>query len=147
MSIPEPISAPSAYLGFPFRITTNGARQSGRQLHIKELVIQTLLTAENERVFLPEFGIGLQRLLFAPMTDTLWDRVETRLVADLSEVLRGDADTSSIVVSVRPDIGNAEILRIKVKYRLAAIDRNDSVELALSGDQPLNANTQQRELL
>ena len=147
MSTPESITAPSAYLGFPFRVTVNGARQSGRQLHIKELVIQTLLTSAYERVFLPEFGLGLQRLLFAPMTDTLWERVETRLVADLSEVLRGDADTSSIVVSVRPDIGNAEILRIKVKYRLAAIDQNDSLELALSGDQVLDSNTQQKDLL
>ncbi|MCY0096587.1 GPW/gp25 family protein [Hoeflea ulvae] len=146
MSLPDPINAPGAYLGFPLRISGDGARQSGRKLHLKELVIQSLLTAAGERVFVPNFGIGIQRFVFAPMTENLWERIENRLIGDLSEILRGDADTNSISVSARPDAGQSEILRVVVRYRLIAIDREDSVELAISGDDMMSAETTQKEL-
>ena len=115
-------------------------------LHLKELVAQTLLTAAGERVFVPRFGIGVQRLVFAPMTETLWERVETRLLADLSEILRGDADTSTISVSARPDDAQPEVLRILIRYKLIAIEREDQIELSVSGDDVMTADTTQREL-
>ena len=146
MSIPEPFDARSAYLGFPLRVTGEGGRQAGRIQHIRELVLQALLTSPGERVFVEEFGIGAQRLVFAPMNETLWARIENRLVADLSDILQGDADTSSITVTARPDEGAGEVLRISISYRLIAIDRRESVEVDLAGSDMLDAMTRPQEL-
>lgn len=145
MAGPESLSSPTSYLGFPLRISSDGARQADRLLHIKENIVQALLTASGERVFLSEYGVGVPRLLFAPMEDALWARVEQRLTADVGDILRGEADPSSIRVTARPDAADEAILRITITYRLAALRLDDRVDLAISGAGLLTAETAQRE--
>lgn len=145
MAGPESLAARTAYLGFPLRIGPEGARQANRLLHIKENIVQALLTAPGERVFVSDYGIGVPRLLFAPMENSLWARVEQRLTADLGDILRGEADPSSIRVAARPDASDEAILRITITYRLAALRIDDRVDLAISGDGLLTAETTQRE--
>lgn len=141
MAGPESLAAPTRYVGFPLRIGPNGVRQADRLTHIKENIVQALMTASGERVFRSDYGIGVPRLLFAPMEGALWARVEHRLTADLTDILRGEADPSSIRVSVRPDAGNPALLRIRVSYTLAALKLDDRVEVAIAGDGALTANT------
>lgn len=58
---------------FPFRIAS-GAGQAAQAIyadHVQQMVRQVLLTDPGERVDLPEFGAGLRRLLFAPLSSGL----------------------------------------------------------------------------
>ena len=96
-------------------------------------------------MFLSEYGVGVPRLLFAPMEDALWARVEQRLTADVGDILRGEADPSSIRVTARPDAADEAILRITITYRLAALRLDERVDLAISGAGLLTAETTQRE--
>lgn len=39
--------------------------------HIRDMILQTLFTAQGERVNRPDFGCGLMQLVFAPNSDEL----------------------------------------------------------------------------
>lgn len=59
------LSDPS-YLAFPFRIGTDGAKTSTRARHVREQIEQVLFTNPKERVFRPDFGAGVRKLIFEP---------------------------------------------------------------------------------
>jgi len=54
-------------LAFPYSIDAAGrTAQTERDLHIRDLIEQTLLTSPGERVNRPTFGTGLRQMVFAP---------------------------------------------------------------------------------
>ena len=55
-------------VGFDARGRT---RAVSREDHIRDLIHQVLFTNPGERVNRPEFGCGLRRLVFAPLSDPL----------------------------------------------------------------------------
>ncbi len=59
------------HLAFPFRIAPDGRTATPATVgdHVKGEVIQLLLTSPGERPFLPTFGGGLRRLVFAANSD------------------------------------------------------------------------------
>ncbi|MDH5543391.1 MAG: GPW/gp25 family protein [Nitrospinota bacterium] len=53
------------YIGFPFSINGRGRTNSaGYSKHIVQLIEQVLFTGQEERVNRPDFGCGINRLLF-----------------------------------------------------------------------------------
>jgi hypothetical protein len=128
----EQLNARNRYLAFPFRMNREGVGQSGRQAHIREQITRMLYTQPGERVFLPEWGIGLAQLLFAPMTDAMWRRVEVSLASSLAEALAGEVLADSIQVSVGPAPGDAATLKIVIRYTLAAVNLNEKVEFDIT---------------
>jgi phage baseplate assembly protein W len=54
------------HLSFPFRIAADGRTATVRAIedHVRDEVLQLLLTNGGERLFLPEFGGGVRRLVF-----------------------------------------------------------------------------------
>lgn len=64
------MSAPDGrHLSFPFRVGRDGrlATVASLEDHIRDEIIQLVLTSPGERVFLPDFGGGARRLVFAPL--------------------------------------------------------------------------------
>jgi phage baseplate assembly protein W len=62
-------NAPFTSLKYPFAIDSNRGRvaqETDYDDHIRQLVLQTLLTAPGERINRPELGCGVKRLVFAP---------------------------------------------------------------------------------
>ncbi len=61
MSLPD-----GAHLSFPFRISPEGRTATVASLedHVYGEVIQLLLTNPGERLFVPDFGGGIRRLVF-----------------------------------------------------------------------------------
>jgi len=57
-------------IAFPFRIdgASGQAAQAAYQDHVDQMIRQVLLTDPGERAALPEFGAGLRRLVFAPLS-------------------------------------------------------------------------------
>lgn len=128
----EQLTARNRYLSFPFRMGRGGAAQSDRQAHIREQIVQLLYTQPGERVFLPKFGIGVAQLLFLPMTNTLWRRIEATLGAQIAEALTGEVLSDSISVIAGPAPDDAATLRIVIRYRLAALSLSEEVQFDIA---------------
>ncbi len=111
--LPDP-----TYMKFPFRIGDQGAAVSCRIDHVREQIEQVLFTNPGERVFRPEFGAGLRRLLFEPNAASLWDVTRKRLSAVLSTALQGEVDPRTLRVDVE---GEGERLVVVISYRLATL--------------------------
>jgi phage baseplate assembly protein W len=60
------------YVDHPYRFDARGrTAETNTSEHIRDLIEQVLFTAPGERVNRPDFGCGLQRLVFAPNSDEL----------------------------------------------------------------------------
>lgn len=60
------------YVDYPYHFDARGrTAETGTSDHIRDLIEQVLFTAPGERVNRPDFGCGLQRLVFAPNSDEL----------------------------------------------------------------------------
>jgi len=60
------------YLDFPFHLDGRGRTAvTGGDDHVRDLIIQVLFTNPGERVNRPDFGCGLQTLVFAPASEAI----------------------------------------------------------------------------
>ena len=131
--VTEQLRGSSRYLSFPFRMSRDGGRKAARTDHIREQIAMILFTQAGERVFLPEWGIGAQQLLFMPMNEQLWSRIEAQLSAGVSNALQGEVQPGSIEVSAGPAPGRPEKLDILIRYRLAALNLSEEVTFSVAG--------------
>lgn len=119
----------SQYLKFPFRVSDDGPNISPRLDHVREQIEQVLFTSPKERVFRPEFGIGVRRLVFEPNNVALRATTLNQLNASLAEALHGEVDPRTLEI----DVSNEnEKLIIHISYVLAAINRQESHTFPLS---------------
>ena len=58
-------------LAFPYRISGAGRTDDQQDDHIRDMIEQVLFTSPGERVNRPDFGTGLQELIFAPASDEM----------------------------------------------------------------------------
>jgi phage baseplate assembly protein W len=118
------------YLAFPLRIGSNGPEKAGRARHVRDQIEQVLFTLAGERVFRPEFGAGVQALLFEPNASVVWQVARKRLVASLAEALSGEVDPRSIEVEVS---GENATLTITVSYALATLGVRENQTFTVGG--------------
>ncbi len=118
------------YLEFPLRIQSAGAVQADRSRHVRDQIEQVLFTLPNERVFRPDFGAGVQALVFEPNASAMWLVTRKRLISSLAQALSGDVDPRSLDVDVT---GQDATLSITVSYSLSTLGVRDSQTFALGG--------------
>jgi uncharacterized protein len=111
------------YLKFPFSVGETGPKTSSRVEHVREQIEQVLFTSPKERVFRPEFGVGVRRLIFEPNNVVLRNATVKRLNMSLADALYGEVDPRTLAVEVTSD---DELLLIQISYVLAAINRRES---------------------
>ena len=106
------------HLAFPFRIGSDGrtAAPVSDAAHVRDELLQLLLTSPAERLFLPEFGGGVRKLVFEPASETLRGVVKARITNGLSRWL-GHRLTVELI-EVDWDVVGAT-LEVSVKYRPA----------------------------
>lgn len=104
------------HLAFPFRIGSDGrtAAPASDAEHIRDELLQLLLTNPGERPFLPEFGGGVRKLVFEPTSDVLRGVVKARITQALSRWLGHRLTLEALEVEFR-----GETIEITVKYRPA----------------------------
>lgn len=117
------------YLTFPFRVNPEGPAISERSAHVRQQIEQTLFTNPGERVFRPEFGAGIKKLVFEPNASPLWEITRRRLVNSLIQALQGEADPQSIQIDVS---GEEEKLIISISYSLIAINVTEKYQILVS---------------
>ena len=106
------------HLAFPFRIGADGrtAAPVSDDAHVRDELLQLLLTSPAERLFLPEFGGGVRKLVFEPASETLRGVVKARITNALTRWL-GHRLTVELIDVVWDDAGAT--LEVTVKYRPA----------------------------
>ncbi len=118
-----PSLSESQFLKFPFSVGGDGPKTSSRSQHVREQIEQVLFTDTKERVFRPEFGVGVRRLIFEPNNVALRNTTLKRLSASLAQALHGEVDPRTLEIEVSNE---DEKLTIHVSYVLAAINRRES---------------------
>lgn len=102
------------HIGFPFRLDGRGCTADAtREEHIRQLIEQLLFTSPGERVNRPDFGTGLQQLVFAPNSGELATATQFLVQGALQQWL-GDLIQ---VEAVEVESQEAE-LRITVQYAI-----------------------------
>jgi phage baseplate assembly protein W len=106
------------HLSFPFRIGPDGRSVSPASdaEHVRDELLQLLLTAPGERLFLPEFGGGLRRLVFEPATDVSNGVAKARLTSAISRHLGQRLTLENVTVVWQDAAATAEIT---ISYRPA----------------------------
>ena len=135
------------HIAFPFRVGTDGriAAPVSDAEHVRDELLQLLLTSPGERLFVPEFGGGVRKLVFEPASDVLRGVVKARITQALSrwlghrltvemiEVRFGNDQTTSgerPELTLDPQTGGIEV---SVKYRPAGTSDTRVIKLQRSG--------------
>ena len=113
----------TTFLKFPFRMGADGPHSSGRIDHVREQIEQVLFTDPGERVFHPEFGVGVRALIFEPNAPALKEVARKRLLASLADALRGEVDPRTLEVDIDQE---DERLLVLISYALAAMGHRES---------------------
>lgn len=121
------------HLAFPFRIGTDGRTAAPRNdaEHVRDELLQLLLTSPGERLFLPEFGGGVRKLVFEPASDVLRGVVKARITRMLSRWL-GTRLTVELIDVTWED--GAAVLEVTVKYRPAGSADSRVVKFQRTGN-------------
>jgi phage baseplate assembly protein W len=96
------------HVDYPFSV--NSRRRTAttdRSEHIRDLIEQVLFTAQGERVNRPDFGAGVERLVFAPNSDELATATRTIVQGSLQHWLASVVEVEA--VETRSDEGTLEI--------------------------------------
>ena len=107
---------------FPFRIdpASGQAARTSYETHVEQMIRQVLLTDPGERVCLPEFGAGLRRLIFAPISAGLQASLQMTVSESLRRWLGDQITVLDVTVQTAADdttLADSEIL-IFVEYEL-----------------------------
>src|SRR4030095_322542 len=103
------------HLSFPFRIGNDGRTVAVSTLeeHVRDELMQLLLTALGERLFLGEFGGGVRRLVFESADETTAAMSKALITESVSRWLGHRIVLELLDVRIQN-----ETLEIDIKYRV-----------------------------
>jgi len=118
------------FLAYPYDVSGRGIPStSDPNSHLEQLILQVLFTNPGERVNLPQFGAGIQRLLFSPSSDTLRTSTQFLISTSLSQWLGDRIDVQQVNVASEP--GFEEQVTIEVVYTVKATQQQQTMQVKL----------------
>jgi uncharacterized protein len=126
---------PRQDIAYPFRVDPS-SQQTGQATyldHVEQMVRQLLLTSPGERVDLPQFGCGLQALVFAPMSDALAATVQLRVLQAVNQWLAGVVAAAQVSVVTSDENGALEpgTLQVTLSYTVVETQASTSTTVLL----------------
>jgi phage baseplate assembly protein W len=113
----------------PLAISAKSARlrqETDYEAYIRQLIRQVLLTAPGERINRPEFGAGVRRLVFAPLSPATASLAQTTiyqaLVTWLDSLIRVENVAAEASTPGRLDIAVTYILRARGERRFLNVE-------------------------
>jgi hypothetical protein len=101
-------------IDFPFHIDTRGRTAlTDHEDHIRDLIEQVLFTAQGERVNRPDFGCGLQQLVFAGNSEELASATQMLVQGALQQWLAEVMQVEEVRVTEED-----ALLTITIRYRV-----------------------------
>jgi phage baseplate assembly protein W len=118
------------HLAFPFRIGPDGrtAAPASDAEHVRDELLQLLLTNPGERPFVVEFGGGVRKLVFEPASDVLRGVTNARITQALSRWLGTRLTVEAVDVTFA-----GEQIEIVIKYRPAGTADSRVVKFQRTG--------------
>jgi phage baseplate assembly protein W len=116
------------YLDYPYSVSGSGIpTTTTADDHLRDLILQVLFTNPGERINLPEFGVGVQQLVFAPNSDALRTTAQFLISNNLQRWLGDRIDVNQVNVSSEP--GAEETVTIEIVYTVKATQARQSVQV------------------
>lgn len=102
------------HLSFPFRIGSDGraVQLASLEEHVRDELVQLILTNLGERAFMPEFGGGARRLVFENINDATPGVTKAMLTDAITRWLGHRLKLEELTVDV-----HEETIEIDVKYQ------------------------------
>ena len=124
------MSSTGRHLAFPFHVGPDGrtATPENESDHVRDELLQLILTAPGERPFLPDFGAGARKLIFEPTSDVLRGVVRARITQAISRWLGHRLTLEALEVNFD---GNR--IEIEIKYRPAGSPDSRVVKFQRTG--------------
>lgn len=118
---------------FPFRIdpASGQGMQASYADHVRQMILQVLLTYPGERADLPEFGCGLRQLVFAPHSMALDAATKILIQKALSRWLADQITVQQVNVSPPTD-GQEEQLLVEIVYMLTETQTQGRIVVPVS---------------
>jgi len=122
------------HLSFPFRIDENGRTQvvQSQEQHVKEELLQILLTDPGERFFLPGFGGGVKRLLFEGVAENTFALTKSTIADAISKWLGHRVVVEDLQVDATHE-GTSGI-EIAISYRVVGFPELRVLKLQKKGE-------------
>jgi phage baseplate assembly protein W len=117
-------------IDYPFAFDRRGrVAETLRDDHVRDMIEQLLFTGPGERVNRPDFGSGLQQLVFAPNSMELAAALQFTMQASLQRWLGDVISVDSLSVDVRD-----ATLDVALSYTILATGevRNDTLSRSAS---------------
>lgn len=100
---------------------------------IKQNFKMLVLTCPGERTMLPDFGVGLYRFFFEPITPLLFDKVRSRISTQVSTYMPFlKIRNISFVTSEEDATLSLNTLYVKINYIIPAINAQDELQLTVN---------------
>jgi uncharacterized protein len=116
------------FLDYPYGVSANGTPDTTTaDDHLQDLILQVLFTNPGERVNLPEFGVGVQQLVFAPNSDALRSSVQFLVTTGLQKWISDRINVDQVNVSSDP--GEENSITIEIVYTLKQTLQQQRVEV------------------
>ncbi len=100
---------------FPSRVSGGDIASAAGEEDIEQAIRIILETAPGERVMRPEFGVGLRRMVFTPVTRSSLSVAQAHIEEALT-LWEPRIDVQS--VEVRVDQARSGVLEIEIRYRI-----------------------------
>ena len=114
----------------PLQFGTDGGYQ--KVFETKQLVkfhlVNLLMTNPGERIQLPNYGVGLRRFLFEPLSSGTLSSIESRISSQIASYL---VYLSVDDLSVVTDPDNDYLVRIKLSFSVDSVDLEDLLVIDL----------------
>jgi len=94
---------------------------------IKSNLINLLLTSKGERVLNPEFGADLPRLLFEPLTEELYLKIQNQIISSVNIYI---PEITILNIEITPNI-DYNLINIKLDYKLNISGQQDNIIIEL----------------
>lgn len=118
------------HLAFPFRVGDDGRMRTVRTLdeHIRDEIVQLILTNQGERPFLVDFGGGVRRLVFEAADEATGAVAK----ATITQAINRWLGHRVLLDFIKVDIENATIT-VDIRYRLAGTEESHLLRFQREG--------------
>jgi len=119
------------YLSFPFRVGEDGqtAAPASFEEHLKEEIVQLVLTGIGERLFQPDLGTNVRRLVFENLDEVTAGITKSTISQALSRWLGHRAEMDELIVETE-----GSTLSVDLRYRVAGTTDSRVLRFQRSGE-------------
>jgi phage baseplate assembly protein W len=114
-------------ISLPFNASGVFPKTYSTKEQIKSNLINLLLTYKGERIENPEFGADLPRLLFEPISDDTFYKIQDQILTNVGIYI---PEVTILNIEINPDTDKNTIL-IKIEYKLNISGQQDNIIIEL----------------